>query len=259
MTISQHVFIKVRELIELDITISGISKKFDKKPVLSDITFTIPAGNIICLLGPSGSGKTTLIRLMIGAIAAEAGEIRFGDVLVPNLTLMRKTGFMPQNDALYTDLTGEDNLRFFAGLHGLTKTETVTRIAEVLDLVALTPDRKKYVAVYSGGMKKRLSLAAALIHEPEILLLDEPTVGIDPVLRRTIWQQFGALKKAGKTLVVTTHVMDEVDQCDKAALIYNGKLIHYDTVAALSGMTRSGKVEELFFTASDHAYGEAAQ
>jgi ABC-2 type transport system ATP-binding protein len=234
----------------MDIIISDISKSFDKKEVLSGVTLTIPAGSIVCLLGPSGSGKTTLIRLMIGAIAAERGEIRFGETQVPNLGLMRKTGLMPQNDALYTDLSGEDNLRFFAGLHGMKKAEAAKRIDAVLDLVELGPDRKKSVGLYSGGMKKRLSLAAALVHEPEVLLLDEPTVGIDPVLRRTIWRQFGDLKRAGKTLVVTTHVMDEVEQCDKAALIYHGKLIHYDSVAALSALTESGKVEELFFTAA---------
>jgi ABC-2 type transport system ATP-binding protein len=172
---------------------------------------------------------------------------------------MNKIGFMPQNDALYNDLTGEANLRFFAGLHGIKKSEINIRIAEVLELVGLQEDRKKYVALYSGGMKKRLSLAAALIHEPEVLLLDEPTVGIDPVLRRTIWQQFGVLKKAGKTLIVTTHVMDEVEQCDKAALIYNGKLIHYDSVAALSAQTKSGKVEELFFLADAQEKGDASE
>lgn len=240
----------------MNIKISGISKQFDNKEVLSYITFTIPSGEIICLLGPSGSGKTTLIRLLVGSIAAECGEIRFGDVVVPNLNLMKKTGFMPQNDALYYDLSGEDNLRFFAGLHGMKKQEIDVRVNAVLALVDLEADRKKYVALYSGGMRKRLSLAAALIHEPDVLLLDEPTVGIDPVLRRTIWQQFDQLKKAGKTLIVTTHVMDEVEQCDKAALIYNGKLIHYDTVAALSAGTISGKVEELFFTAANDAKGD---
>jgi ABC-2 type transport system ATP-binding protein len=243
----------------MDIHISGISKQFDKKAVLTDITMTIPSGNIICLLGPSGSGKTTLIRLLVGAIAPEGGTIRFGDTAVPNLKLMNQIGFMPQNDALYTDLPGEDNLRFFAGLHGLNKPETKERIDAVLRLVDLEQDRRKYVVNYSGGMRKRLSLAAALLHEPDVLLLDEPTVGIDPVLRRIIWRQFGALKKAGKTLIVTTHVMDEIDQCDRAALIYNGRLIHYDTVAALSAKTESGKVEELFFTASEQGKGGVSQ
>ena len=234
----------------VDINIKGISKQFDKKQVLSDITFSIPSGDIICLLGPSGSGKTTLIRLLVGAIAAEHGEIRFGDVVVPNLKLMKKIGFMPQNDALYDDLSGEDNLRFFAGLHGMKKSEIEVRINEVLTLVDLMADRKKSVAFYSGGMKKRLSLAAALIHEPDVFLLDEPTVGIDPVLRRTIWEQFGELKKTGKTLIVSTHVMGDVEECDKAALIYNGRLISFDTVPNLLAKTESGKVEELFFIAA---------
>lgn len=243
----------------MDIEISGISKQFDKKEVLTDISLTIPSGNITCLLGPSGSGKTTLIRLLVGAIAAERGEIKIGGVRVPNLKLMNKIGFMPQNDALYTDLPGEDNLRFFAGLQGMKKQEVDNRVTEVLRLVDLEADRKKYVINYSGGMRKRLSLAAALIHEPDVLLLDEPTVGIDPVLRRTIWRQFGALKKAGKTLIVTTHVMDEVTECDKAALIYNGKLIHYDTITALSAKTANGKVEELFFMAADEGKGGVSQ
>lgn len=243
----------------MDIEISGISKQFDKEEVLTDITMTMTSGNIVCLLGPSGSGKTTLIRLLVGAIAPERGEIKFGDVSVPSLKLMSKIGFMPQNDALYDDLPGEDNLRFFAGLHGMGKSEIDIRTNEVLKLVDLEADRRKYVALYSGGMRKRLSLAAALIHEPDVLLLDEPTVGIDPVLRRTIWRQFGELKKAGKTLIVTTHVMDEIEQCDKAALIYNGRLIHYDTVAALSAATKSGKVEELFFTAADQQKGDVSQ
>jgi ABC-2 type transport system ATP-binding protein len=259
MSISQHVYIISWGVIVLDIEISGISKRFDKKEVLTDITLTIPSGRIVCLLGPSGSGKTTLIRLMVGAISPEGGEIRFGDIAVPNLKLMNKIGFMPQNDALYDDLPGEDNLRFFAGLHGLKGPEIGARTDDVLKLVDLQPDRRKYVVHYSGGMRKRLSLAAALIHEPDVLLLDEPTVGIDPVLRRTIWQQFGELKKAGKTLIVTTHVMDEIDQCDMAALIYNGRLIHYDTVAALSAKTASGKVEELFFTASAQEKGGISQ
>jgi ABC-2 type transport system ATP-binding protein len=180
-------------------------------------------------------------------------------VAVPNLKLMNKIGFMPQNDALYYDLPGEDNLRFFAGLQGMKKSEIDIRTKAVLKLVDLEADRRKYVVNYSGGMRKRLSLAAALIHEPDVLLLDEPTVGIDPVLRRTIWRQFGELKKAGKTLIITTHVMDEIEQCDKAALIYNGRLIHYDTVAALSAATKSGKVEELFFTASEQEQGGVSQ
>lgn len=236
--------------IVIDIVVSNVSKRFDKKQVVSNLSFQIASGEIVCLLGPSGSGKTTTIRLMIGAIAADTGKIIFGDTLVPNLQLLKKIGFMPQNDALYEDLSGEDNLKFYAELYGIKKAEQKNRIHEVLKLVDLSGDRKKYVRNYSGGMKKRLSLAIALVHEPDVLLLDEPTVGIDPVLRRAIWNQFKAMKESGTTIIVSTHVMDEVYECDKAALIYNGKLIHYDSVKGLLRQTQSGKVEELFFLAA---------
>jgi ABC-2 type transport system ATP-binding protein len=241
----------------MDIVLTNVNKSFDKNPVIRDLSFTVKSGDIICLLGPSGSGKTTTIRLLIGAIAADSGGITFDDVAVPNMALLRRIGLMPQNDALYDDLSGEDNLKFFAELYAMKKSEVKRRTDEVLDIVELTADRKKYVRHYSGGMKKRLSLAAAMIHEPDVLLLDEPTVGIDPVLRRSVWNQFKEMKEAGKTLIVSTHVMDEVYECDKAALLYNGKLINYDTVQSLLSKTESGKVEELFFMAAEQAGGQA--
>jgi ABC-2 type transport system ATP-binding protein len=241
----------------MDIQVSHVSKSFDQKQVIKDITFTIPSGEICCLLGPSGSGKTTMIRLMIGAIAADNGTIYLADVQMPNLNMFRKIGFMPQNDALYDDLSAEANLRFFAGLYQLDKSKLEKRIDEVLALVDLTEHRKKLVKNFSGGMKKRLSLAAAIFHHPEVLFLDEPTVGIDPVLRRTIWDQFQAIKKSGTTIIVSTHVMDEVTECDKAALIYNGSLIQYDAVKNLLEKTENGRVEELFFIASRESEGGA--
>ena len=240
----------------MDIVLSGVFKSFDKDPVIKDLSFMVKSGDIIGLLGPSGSGKTTTIRLLIGAIAADSGSITFDDVTVPNLNLLKRIGLMPQNDALYDDLSGEDNLKFFAELYAMKKSEVKKRIDEVLSLVDLSADRKKYVRNYSGGMKKRLSLAVALIHEPEVLLLDEPTVGIDPVLRRSVWSQFKDMKEAGKTLIVSTHVMDEVYECDKVALLYNGELIYYDTVQNLLSKTKSGKVDELFFMAAQQKGGE---
>ncbi|MED1203953.1 ABC transporter ATP-binding protein [Heyndrickxia acidicola] len=241
------------------IQISHVSKSFDQKQVIKDITFTLPSGEICCLLGPSGSGKTTLIRLMIGAIAADNGTIYFDDVQMPNLNMLRKIGFMPQNDALYDDLSAEANLRFFAGLYYVDKNKLEKRLDEVLALVDLMEHRKKLVKNFSGGMKKRLSLAAAIFHHPEVLFLDEPTVGIDPVLRRTIWSQFQKIKESGTTIIVSTHVMDEVKECDKAALIYNGSLIQYDTVKNLLKKTENGRVEELFFNASRDSKGGALQ
>ena len=234
----------------MNIALTNVNKSFDKNPVIKNLSFTVKSGDIIGLLGPSGSGKTTTIRLLIGAIASDNGNITFDNIVVPNLSLLKRIGFMPQNDALYDDLTGEDNLNFFAQLYGMKKSEIKRRSSEVLEVVELEADRKKYVRHYSGGMKKRLSLAAALIHEPDVLLLDEPTVGIDPVLRRSVWNQFKKMKEAGKTLIVSTHVMDEVYECDKAALLYNGKLINYDSVDNLLSDTEHGKVEELFFKAA---------
>ncbi|WP_409290613.1 ABC transporter ATP-binding protein [Peribacillus sp. SCS-37] len=241
----------------MDIHVSHISKRFNQTQVLNDITFTIPAGEICGLLGPSGSGKTTLIRLMIGAITPEQGTIHFGDVQMPNMDMLKKVGFMPQNDALYDDLSAEDNLHFFGGLYQMEKRQLKERMDEVLAVVDLQEQRRKLVKHYSGGMKKRLSLAAALIHSPKILFLDEPTVGIDPMLRQTIWKQFQEIKKMGTTIIVSTHVMDEVTECDKAALLYNGALIEYDRVTHLLDKTENGRVEELFLTASKHSGGGA--
>lgn len=243
----------------MDIQVSHVSKSFDQKQVIKNITFTIPTGEICCLLGPSGSGKTTLIRLMIGAITADQGTVRFKEVEMPNMKMLKHVGFMPQNNALYDDLSAEANLHFFGGLYHIDKRKLGKRINEVLTIVDLTEHRKKLVKNFSGGMKKRLSLAVAILHAPKILFLDEPTVGIDPVLRRKIWDQFQNIKSSGTTIIVSTHVMDDVTECDKAALIYNGSLIEYDAVTNLLEKTKNGRVEELFFIASNELDGGAVQ
>ena len=231
------------------IQISHISKSFDRQAVLNDISLRIPRGQIVCLLGPSGSGKTTLIRIILGAIPADSGEVRIADTIVPNRPLLSLIGFMPQQDALYENLSAIDNLAFFAGLYGIDRKTFRQRADEALQLVGLEADRNKLVAKFSGGMKKRLSLAVATLNNPEVLLLDEPTVGIDPVLRHSIWQQFAQWRAEGKTLLVSTHVMDEVNECDQAALINHGRLIAYDTIDNLLQSTQSGHIEELFIRA----------
>ena len=229
----------------MNIKIENVSKDFGKSKVLEDISFNISSGDIVCFLGPSGAGKTTLIRLILGAIPATSGKITIGDTLVPNINLLKKIGYTPQNDALYDDLSAEDNLKFFGGLYKVNNIDEA--INRALGIVDLGKDKYKLVRNYSGGMKKRLSLAIALLHDPDVLLLDEPTVGIDPLLRRTIWEEFKKLKGQGKTLIVSTHVMDEARECDNAALIYEGRLIAYNSVEALIKSTKTGKIEELFF------------
>lgn len=238
------------------IRIKKVSKYFGKKMVLEDITFEIKKSEIFCLLGPSGAGKTTLIRLIMGAIVSDKGNIIIDNIKVPDLTAIKKIGFMPQNEALYNDLSGLDNLYFFGSLFGLKKDELKEKVKMSLNLVDLTKDANKLVDKYSGGMKKRLSLAIALLHEPDILVLDEPTVGIDPLLRKKIWEEFTKLKDKGKTIIVTTHIMDEAKMCDRAGLLYEGHLIAYGTINELNNSTKTGSLEELFFLVKENKIDE---
>ena len=231
----------------MQIKVTEISKSFGDKQVLNNISFEVNSSEIVCLLGPSGAGKTTLIRLITGALKADSGEITINGIKVPSMKLYAETGFMPQNDALYNDLTGLENLLFFGGLFRMK--DARRRAKEVLELLDLVEDKDKLVQDYSGGMKKRLSLAVALLHNPKFLILDEPTVGIDPILRQTIWEQFYKLRGEGVCIIVTTHVMDEAVKCSRTALIYKGSLIFYDTNENLLKKTKNGNIEELFFMA----------
>lgn len=232
------------------IEIEDVSKSFKKQTVLQNMNLSIDENEIFGLIGPSGSGKTTLIRLIIGAVSADSGMIRVGNYKVPDRRVLNMIGYMPQNDALYLDLSGYDNLMFYGGMYHRKRAELKKRAREVLQLVELWQDAGKKVINYSGGMKKRLSLAVALLHDPKILILDEPTVGIDPLLRRKIWEEFDHQKQNGKTIIITTHVMDEAVKCDRLALIYGGGILDCGTVGALLGKTKNNSIEELFMANS---------
>lgn len=231
----------------MQVSVEHIQKSFGKSVVLNNVSLEAHAGAILGLLGPSGAGKTTLIRLINGSLRPDQGEIRIDGQHFPNRAAQRQIGYMPQNDAVYQDLTGLENLYFFGNLYGLKSSSLRQKAMEVLEFVGLQQDAGKLVANYSGGMKKRLSLAVALLHDPAVLLLDEPTVGIDPVLRLAIWQHFDKLRQQGKTLIVSTHVMDEAVRCQNAALLYDGELIEHDTVPNLLAKTPDGQMESLFF------------
>jgi ABC-2 type transport system ATP-binding protein len=231
------------------IVINDVSKSFGKKKVLNQINLTVESGEIFGLIGPSGSGKTTLVKIIVGMDSPSLGDVQVLNSAVPNLKLLQRIGYMAQADALYSDLTGEENLAFFASLFKLKKAVQKERIAYAADLVNLRDDLKKKVQNYSGGMKRRLSLALSLIQDPEILILDEPTVGIDPELRRSIWNELYRLKNEGKTILVTTHVMDEAEKCDRLAMVRDGEIITSGSPAELKNQYGITSLEEVFLMA----------
>ncbi|MBO9130693.1 ABC transporter ATP-binding protein [Bacillus sp. 165] len=231
------------------IKVKQVSKSFGKKEVLSNIDLTVKQGEIYGLIGPSGSGKTTLVKIIVGMDNPSKGDVEVLGDKIPSLQALPKIGYMAQSDALYPELTGEENLVFFASLFGLKKGEQKQRIAYAADLVNLTSDLSKKVGAYSGGMKRRLSLAIALIHDPQLLVLDEPTVGIDPELRLSIWNELFRLRTAGKTILVTTHVMDEAEKCDRLAMVREGKVLTSGSPLELKQQYGIGSLEEVFLKA----------
>lgn len=207
------------------VNVCNLDVEYDKVKILNNINLNIKEGEIIGLLGPSGSGKTTLVKTIIGMKGFVKGKVVVLDENMPTLKIVNDIGYMAQSDALYDDLTGLDNVLFFAELYGIKGKIAKQRAMEVLELVDLQKHAKIPVKNYSGGMKRRLSLAIALVHSPKLLILDEPTVGIDPILRKKFWDEFNRIKNSGGTIIVTTHVMDEAYKCNKLALIRNGKII----------------------------------
>lgn len=232
------------------IKVNQVSKSFNKKTVLQDVSLSIEKGQLYGLIGPSGAGKTTLVKMIVGMEKADTGSIHVLNEKMPNLGLLQEIGYMAQSDALYNELTGEENLRFFAALYKLKKDEQKNRIAYAAGLVNLSEDLKKRVSAYSGGMKRRLSLAIALIQDPKILILDEPTVGIDPELKLSIWQELLRLKNEdGKTIIVTTHVMDEAERCDVVAMVRDGQIITSGSPQELKAQFKTDNFDEVFLKA----------
>lgn len=228
------------------IEIEKLSKSFGEQKVLDKIDFKLESGEIVGLIGPSGSGKSTLIKTMLGMEKADEGEALVLDYKMPKREILSNIGYMAQSDALYEMLTGYENLDFFGKMKGVPSDKLKKEIEYIAEIVDLTDDLKKLVSKYSGGMKRRLSLAIALIGSPELLILDEPTVGIDPSLRKNIWKELFKQRDNGVGILVTTHVMDEAELTDKVGLLLNGNIIDFDTPQQLIEKNNVKTIEEVF-------------
>jgi len=234
------------------ISMKNVVKKFGKETILNHIDFEIPQGKIIGLIGPSGAGKSTIIKIILGMEKTQAGTATVFNKVMPNRQLLNRIGYMAQTDALYESLTAKENLQFYADMKGIAKQKAARQILHVAEVVELTNDLNKRVGGFSGGMKRRLSLAIAMLGDGEVLILDEPTVGIDPALRRQVWKELHKLRDEGKTILVTTHVMDEAELVDDVALILGGKLIAYDTPANLKAQYNEDTIENVFLKVEDN-------
>ncbi len=220
---------------------------------LQDISMELPTGRIIGFIGPSGAGKTTLIRAIVGRQHIAKGTLKVLGLPAGSRALRSKLSYMTQNLSVYPDLTAAQNLEYFAIMIGLSRHELGEVVGEALHTVDLMPQAHQLAASLSGGQKQRLSLAIALLGQPELLVLDEPTVGLDPVLRDSIWALFRRLRDAGATLIVSSHVMDEAARCDDLVLIRDGRLLAHDTPATLKHSTHATTVEQAFLRLVEEA------
>jgi ABC-2 type transport system ATP-binding protein len=224
-----------------------VTKRYGSFEVLRGLDLAVAEGTIFGFVGPSGSGKTTTVRLLTGSQQPSSGTVTvFGHPPTRFTPVQRmRMGYMPQLSVLYPQLSLEQNLRFVASIYGLSRSRRQRREEEVLDFVVLTNDRHKQLQDTSGGMQRRLALAAALIHDPELLFLDEPTAGIDPVLRRKFWDHFDQLRQDGRTLFITTQYVGEAGYCDRIGMILDGRLLAVDTADGLRRRAYGGQILNL--------------
>ncbi len=220
---------------EQAIVVKNLSRHFEDFKAVDNISFEVYRGEIFGFLGPNGAGKSTTIRMLNGLLLPTSGEGRVGgfDIIRENARIKDHIGYMSQKFSLYEDLTAEENLTFFGGVYGLPPAKLRDRITEVLTMVELEERRHDLTRTLPLGLKQRLALASAIIHEPSILFLDEATSGVDPVSRRNFWDLIYAMAQQGRTILVTTHYMEEAEFCDRLVLIYQGRIIAQGTPSEL--------------------------
>jgi ABC-2 type transport system ATP-binding protein len=228
------------------VEVEGVSKRFGAQPALDGVTLKIRRGEVYGILGPNGAGKTTLIRALVGLIVPDGGTITVLGQRMPSLDILARVGYMTQQAALYPDLSAGENVRFFAEIYGAHD-----GVREALEFVDLWDRRDSVVSELSGGMRTRCSLACALVHKPDLLLLDEPTVGVDPQLRVQLWDRFQRMAREGKSILVSSHVMDEAERSDRLGLIRFGRLLAEGTVAELKRKAGVERLEDAFLKLSE--------
>lgn len=231
------------------VSIDGLCVDRGGRPVLDHLDLRIPAGLVTGLLGPSGAGKSTLLRSIVGVQTVRSGAVTVLGEPAGSAALRRRVGYLTQAPSVYDDLTVEQNLRYFARLSGVAR----GRVGEVLGQVDLAGEARKLAGRLSGGQLSRVSLACALVTDPDLLVLDEPTVGLDPVLRRSLWRLFDDLAASGKTLLVSSHVMDEAARCDELVLMRDGGLLAHESLDSLLERTGTPDAEAAFLALIDGA------
>ena len=229
------------------ISARDVTRAFDGRIVVDDLTFDVWPGTILGVVGPSGSGKTTTIRMLTGTLGRTDGDIHVlgEDPMRFSRRVRSRLAYMPQLFSLYEDLSAQENVGFVAALYGIGPFARTGRITRALDVVDLLDARHTLARNLSGGMQRRLELACALVHDPDVLFVDEPTAGIDPLLRQAIWDELRRLRSAGRTMVVTTQYVAEAEYCDQVALILDGELVAIDAPEALRQMAFGGDVLEI--------------
>ena len=220
-----------------------VSKSFGSIRALDGLTLRLSPGTLYGVLGPNGAGKTTMIRAVAGLVAPDSGSALVLGRPAGHPEALRRLGYMPQAAALYEELTVRENVRFFAACYG---NRDPAAVESAVELVGLTSRADSQVRTLSGGLRQRASLACAVAHSPEVLLLDEPTVGVDPTLRAQFWEHFRSMASKGTTMLISSHVMDEAERCDKLGLVLNGRLLAEGSPAEIRESAGASTLEEAF-------------
>jgi len=234
---------------------SGLVKRFKRRTALDGLSLSVKQGELFGLVGPNGAGKTTLIRTLCGLLRPDEGEAHLLGWRVPSFRVQSQLGYMPQDFAVYDDLTVMQTLLFFGALYDLSRQNTKVRADELLELVQLTDRRDQRVGTLSGGMRRRVSLAVSLIHKPRLLFLDEPTAGVDPKLRRSFWDYFNQLASQDVTLVVSTHLIEEAARCGVIGFLMRGRLLVQATPQEILSQTGTDSLDDAFLILQEQQEG----